>query len=116
MRIFRAAHVSKRFQTVPRAEKGGWGTSRRKVMNTVSIFGKLLCIALVVSAQVCGQAPTAQISGTVRDTSGLVVTGAEIKVTQTATGLVRSMMSASDGDYVLPSLPIGPYLLEISKP
>jgi hypothetical protein len=82
----------------------------------VSIFRKFFCIVLVVSTQVWGQTPTAQISGTVRDSSGLVVTGAEIKVTQTATGLVRSIMSASDGDYVLPTLPIGPYLLEISKP
>jgi hypothetical protein len=31
------------------------------------------------------------------------------------TGVVRSTVSGADGGYVLPNLPIGPYLLEVSK-
>jgi hypothetical protein len=58
---------------------------------------------------------TAQISGTVRDSSGLAVPAAGIKVTQTATGLVRTAASGPDGGYVLPNLPIGPYALEVTK-
>jgi Carboxypeptidase regulatory-like domain/TonB dependent receptor len=61
-----------------------------------------------------GQA-TAQINGSVKDPSGLAVPGADIKVTQTATGLVRTTTSGADGGYVFTNLPIGPYLLEISK-
>ncbi len=62
-----------------------------------------------------GQASTAQINGTVRDASGLAVPGAEIKVTQSATGAVRTAVSGPDGGYVLTSLPIGPYVLEVQK-
>jgi hypothetical protein len=51
----------------------------------------------------------------VRDSSGLAVPGAEVKATQTATGAVRTVITGSDGAYVLANLPIGPYLLTITK-
>lgn len=60
-------------------------------------------------------AQTAQINGTVRDASGLAIPGAAIKATQTATGVVRTTASGGDGSYVLPNLPIGPYLVEVTK-
>src|SRR5690242_7838961 len=55
---------------------------------------------------------TAQISGTVRDASGAVLPGVEIKATQTDTGVARTTISNETGFYVLPSLPLGPYKLE----
>ena len=58
---------------------------------------------------------TAQIHGTVRDASGSAVPGAEVKATQTATGVVRTVTSGQDGGYVLTNLPLGPYQLEVSK-
>src|SRR5689334_6710970 len=65
----------------------------------------------------CGAAwaQTAQINGTVKDSSGLPIPGATIKATQTATSAVRNTTSGPGGDYVLPNLPIGPYSLEVSK-
>ncbi len=82
-------------------------------------MGVLLRCVLVLAlgcAAVWGQAiSTAQINGTVQDSSGLAVPAAEIKVTQTATGLVRSVMTAADGRYVLTDLPVGPYQIEVSK-
>ncbi|MBZ5607639.1 MAG: carboxypeptidase regulatory-like domain-containing protein [Acidobacteriia bacterium] len=55
-----------------------------------------------------------QISGVVTDPSGAAVPGATIKATQTDTGFNRSAVSASDGSYLLPNLPLGPYRLEVS--
>jgi hypothetical protein len=60
-------------------------------------------------------AQTSQINGIVKDSSGLAIPGAAIKATQTATGVVRTTTSGADGGYVLPNLPIGPYLLEVTK-
>src|SRR5438046_6330077 len=57
---------------------------------------------------------TAQLSGTVRDQSGAVLPGVEVKATQTPTGLERTVLSNETGSYVLPNLPIGPYKLEAS--
>ncbi len=73
-----------------------------------------LACGCFLSTAIWGQA-TSQIAGTVRDQAGLAVPGAEIKVTQTATGAVRTGSTGADGGYVFASLPIGPYLLEVTK-
>jgi hypothetical protein len=54
----------------------------------------------------------AQISGVVTDQSGGALPGAQVQVTQTATGAVRFVVTGSNGEYVLPNLPVGPYKLE----
>src|SRR3989441_7083812 len=59
---------------------------------------------------------TAQVSGTVTDQSGARLPGAEVTATQTETGLVRSVISNETGSYALPSLPTGPYKLEVALP
>src|SRR5579864_6561706 len=79
-------------------------------------MSKLIKIALgflFTSAAVWAQ--TSQINGTIKDSSGLAISGAAIKATQTATGVVRTTVSGADGGYVLPNLPIGPYLVEVTK-
>ncbi|HLK50902.1 MAG TPA: carboxypeptidase-like regulatory domain-containing protein [Bryobacteraceae bacterium] len=78
----------------------------RIVWVVLGIF--LVCVAIWAQA-------TAQIAGTVHDESGAAVAGADVKVTQTATGAVRTVTSGRDGGYVLPNLALGPYLLEVSK-
>src|SRR5579863_5562165 len=60
-------------------------------------------------------AQTSQIDGNVRDASGLSIPGAAIKATQTQTGVVRNTTSGTDGGYVLTNLPVGPWLLEVTK-
>ena len=75
--------------------------------------GRILFGLLATCAFAGAQA--SQINGIVKDPSGLVVQGAAIKATQTATGVVRVTTSGSDGGYVLPDLPIGPWLLEAAK-
>ena len=62
------------------------------------------------------QVPTGQISGRVTDSSNAVLPGVTITVTQTDTGLVRSVVSNETGVYAVPSLPVGPYRVEASLP
>ena len=77
---------------------------------------KILAGLLFVCAVVWGQASTtSQIDGVVRDSSGLAVPGADVKATQTATGLVRTVSTGADGQYTFTNLPIGPYTLEVNK-
>src|SRR6476660_3430771 len=59
---------------------------------------------------------TAQISGTVRDQTGAVLPGVEVTVTQTDTGLMRSVVTNETGSYTMPNLPVGPYRLEAALP
>ncbi len=80
-------------------------------MRSVGCFIVMLLFCSAALAQT-----TAQISGTVKDQSGAVLPGAEIKATQTATGALRAALSNETGAYILPNLPIGPYLVEVSLP
>ncbi len=79
----------------------------------MSATGKILFGILIACAVL--RAQTSQINGVIRDPSGLVVAGAAIKATQTATGNVRNTTSGSDGGYVFPDLPIGAWSLEVGK-
>ena len=58
---------------------------------------------------------SAQIQGTVLDATGSAVPGAEVKATQTDTGITRTTQSGAAGAYVLTDLPVGPYRLEVRK-
>src|SRR6266853_1563017 len=62
------------------------------------------------------QVESAQISGTIKDSSGAVLPGVQVTATQTATGAKRSTVSNETGNYVLPSLPPGPYMLQAELP
>jgi Carboxypeptidase regulatory-like domain len=75
---------------------------------TVVALGILSCSAVWAQS-------TAQIHGTIRDASGAGIPGAEVKATQSDTGVVRTVTSDAEGGYVLPALATGPYKIEVSK-
>lgn len=74
---------------------------------------RIAASALLACAAIWAQS-TAQIQGVVKDSSGSIIPGAEVKATQTDTGTVRTTNSGADGLYVLANLPLGPYRLEVS--
>jgi hypothetical protein len=75
-------------------------------------FGAL--ILLLTTAAASAQLSTAELSGRVTDTSGAVLPGVTVTMTQTATQAVRTAITDSDGTYVISNLPTGPYRLEVS--
>ncbi len=56
------------------------------------------------------------ISGTVTDASGAVLSGAQIKIVNQGTGLVRELAATGAGDFTLQDLPVGKYTLTASHP
>ena len=70
-------------------------------------------ILFLTSAAAWAQA-TAQMSGTVRDSSGGVLPGVTVTVTQTDTAFTRTSVTEASGSYVMSNLPTGPYRLEAS--
>ena len=57
------------------------------------------------------QTATGQITGTVRDATGAVMSGVKVVVTNQQTGLTRETKTAGTGDYVIPLLPVGTYVV-----
>jgi len=58
---------------------------------------------------------TGALTGTVTDSSGAVVAGVSIKITNEATGETRTVVSQSSGNYVIPLLLPGSYTVEFSR-
>jgi hypothetical protein len=80
------------------------------------VVGCFVCgvlVLLLTGANAWAQAgANAQISGTVKDSSGGVLPGVDVSVTQTDTGLKRNAITDADGAYVIPNLQPGPYKVE----
>jgi hypothetical protein len=77
------------------------------------LLGLLLIVASAFPLAVLAQ-DTGAITGTVRDSSGAVVPGAEVKITANAGGNDRATVTNSDGEYLAAGLPGGTYNLSIS--
>lgn len=64
---------------------------------------------LLLSVGARAQVSSADLVGTVRDSTGAVVAGARIAVTNEATGISRSVQTDEDGNYVVTQLQPGRY-------
>src|SRR5713226_8014358 len=75
-----------------------------------------LVLAFIVSSSVNVQAQVAggAISGTVSDTSGRVIAGAQVSITKVDTGVSRTTGTNEDGTYSAPNLLPGNYELTLS--
>ena len=80
--------------------------------NTLKLLS-LLAILTLLSVWAFGQAETGQITGTIRDASGAVVSGAKVSVKSLSTGLARDTTSNSSGIFTISSLPPAPYEVTI---
>ena len=77
---------------------------------------KLVLLSLfifVLSSYLAAQLSTATINGTVVDSSGAVVTKAQITVSNPATGFSRQTVSGAAGDYSVTLLPPGTYEMKV---
>ena len=69
-----------------------------------------LCLLLMISGPVYGQGlTTASLSGTATDTTGGVLPGVTITLTNTETGLVRTTLTGDEGRYLAPNMGLGIY-------
>ena len=76
------------------------------------MFASALLAAFVsMPATSFAQTATGQITGTVRDATGAVMAGVKVIVTNQQTGLTRETKTGGNGDYVLPLLPVGVYVV-----
>jgi outer membrane receptor protein involved in Fe transport len=73
-----------------------------------------LLILLAAGFVVLGQSSLASLQGTITDASGAVVPGVKIVVHNTGTGEERTAQSDSAGVYVIPSLPVGTYQVNVT--
>jgi hypothetical protein len=73
----------------------------------------LITVGLLCVPAVFAQVVTATLTGSITDSSGASVPNATVKVTENATGVVRSTRTSVDGVYNVPYLNPGVYLVEV---
>ena len=80
---------------------------------------KLVRVCFLLSifiAAVTGQGLQNAVQGEVTDASGAAVVGANVSVTNTATGVVRTVSTDTVGHYSVPSLVVGDYTVRVTQP
>jgi hypothetical protein len=84
---------------------------RNQAARCVGFGMSLLVVSGILWASVGGS-----ISGTIKDSSGAVINGAVVTVTNGDTGSKQSMKSSTSGAYNFTILPVGHYRLEVNHP
>src|SRR2546430_6072169 len=76
-------------------------------------------LALLLSAGIINlwrQGQSSQIAGVVQDSTGAVIPGTQVTVTNTDTNISRTVQSAEDGSYTVSNLVPGPYKIHAEMP
>ena len=80
---------------------------------------RILYVSLILSlfsSAAQAQFENGSLVGTIRDTSGTIVAGASVTVSNTATGIESKVVSDSNGNWEVPSLRVGTYHVTASMP
>jgi hypothetical protein len=75
----------------------------------------LIGLTLLATSLAFGQATaSSSLQGAISDPSGAAVVGAEVTITNTATGVTRVVKSGADGSYRVDPIPVGIYKIKVA--
>ena len=74
-----------------------------------------LLVWVLAASLAPAQLPTATVLGVVRDATGAVVPGVNLTARSTETGQTRTAVSAGDGSFRFPALPVGNYEVRVEQ-
>src|ERR1051326_77203 len=95
-------------------ENNGDARMNRKLRDILVLVAT--CLTLLWCIPSVGQVLKGSISGTAVDQQGAVVSGAQVKATDTATGAVHTTTTDSSGLFRFNLIPAGDYKIEVSAP
>jgi hypothetical protein len=91
------------------------GSDREWTHRPLRIVCTLVCAWIILgSIPLRAQSPTGTLLGKVLDPSGRAIVGASVEALNAGTGLERNGKTNSTGDYLIPSLPVGSYVLTMT--
>jgi hypothetical protein len=74
----------------------------------------VLAVVTLMATSVAAQSTTGTILGKVTDSAGLVLPGATVTVTNTETGLTRTVVTDGEGSYIISATQPGLHRVEVS--
>jgi len=75
-----------------------------------------LCVVSLLAAPVMAQKTSGTIRGVITDPSGAVVANVSVEITNTETGLSRTVTTNAQGEYVAPEVAVGTYKVTVKAP
>src|SRR6266849_4246617 len=88
-------------------------TLRTKRLACAAVF---MLSVLLVCAPLCAQTETGRILGSVLDQTQAVVVGAAVTITDTQRGQARNLTTNDSGEYLVPNLLPGIYMVRAAAP
>ena len=79
------------------------------------VFAIAALVTFAIGSMAARGQTTSAVDGTISDSTGAVLTGAAVTVTNTATGVAYTATSDSMGAYHVTQLPPGPYTMSVSR-
>lgn len=76
-------------------------------------LASVLCLSLFCTENLAAQQATAQLVGTIKDSSGAVIPGAKVTLTNADTNVSRNINSDKNGDFAFTLIPIGTYQVSV---
>ena len=75
----------------------------------------LLAVLMLPCLRMSAQSAVSQVSGVVKDGTGALISDAEVEMKSADTNIIHTVHTDERGAYTIPSLPIGPYVLQVKK-
>src|ERR1700722_8187683 len=76
----------------------------------------LVLFAMLTSPSALAQAASGRIAGSVKDTTGALISGSSVTLVNTATGATQKTISDGVGVFNFPVVPVGQYELDVIAP
>ena len=91
------------------------GNSSAACKRLIAVVLLLVGYAMLLGGRAAAQQATAQLGGKITDSSGAVIVGAEVTLSNSQTGVSRKTNSNKDGEYLFTLIPIGNYEIAVKQ-
>jgi carboxypeptidase family protein/TonB-dependent receptor-like protein len=89
------------------------GMCSKQILKMIALCALTLCTLAVRPAEAQTAAANGSLKGLITDSAGSFISGADVSVTETATGISRRTKSDAEGAFEFLLLPLGAYRLQI---
>ena len=102
-----------------RAEDGpqpprGWRALLDNLLIPVGFILALILLSIFMSHSAFAQTGSGTITGSVKDSSGALISGGNVSLINTATGVTQKTTSNGEGVFAFPVVPVGQYELDVT--
>ena len=107
------------YNTHLRAEDGSRAQDQQNafhefVIVPLGFLGVIVLIVLLLSHSALAQAGSGRIAGSVKDTTGALISGTSVTLVNTATGATQKTTSDGEGVFNFPVVPVGQYEIDVT--